>query len=107
MISRQSRDAWETRTTIPSESIHPDPTVQITSPVVIVPSMDDSSQTTILSSQSPPPENSMAQVTTGTNKSIQQENKNEHPTDIFDLNLFQNSQFPITDIFAESYFSYA
>jgi hypothetical protein len=107
-ISRQSRDTWDTRMTIPSESNHSDPTVQTTSLVVIVSSMDNSSQfrsqITIIPPSSPSPQHSLAHVTTGINESIKQENKNEHPMDIFGRSLLQNSQFPMSDMFAESIF---
>jgi hypothetical protein len=106
MISRQSRDAWETRTIIPSESNHSDPSTQITSSVVIVPSIDDSSQSTIIPPQSSSPENPSTHMITGMNQSIEQENKHVHPMDIFDLNLLQNFQFPLSDMFIESYFSH-
>jgi hypothetical protein len=104
MISRQNRNMWETHTIIPSESI---------SPRVFIPSVEDPSQylshSTTMLSQSSSPANSSIHVITGTNQSVEQEQKHEHehPIDIFDLNLLQNSQFPMSDMFTESYLSYS
>jgi hypothetical protein len=108
MISRQTCNARNTRTTISSEPAHPDSSipVQTISHRVFIPTVriHQSFYNNVITLASPV--NSAVHAITGSNQSIEQEQKDEHSIDIPGFNSFQNSQFPRSDTFAASSLSY-